>query len=91
VAVPIRKSRNKQLREIGNQLLKQLLAERVGSRAWVLPENTRKGSSQLLCRAEDYLTVLMSSKDVVLGRWCFVEYVSVKNRHLLGVIVENNC
>ena len=84
VAVPTRKSRNKKLREIGSQLHAKLLAERVGSYAWVLPENTKRGSTQVLCRAEDYLTVMMRCQDVVQGRWCYIQYTGVKDGHLLG-------
>lgn len=88
VPVSERKSRNKRMREVGKHLHQQLLKSRVGSSAWVLPEKPAKKSGYMLCRAEDYLAVLVPESLVEQGKWCQVSYQSVENGHLLASAKE---
>lgn len=83
VLVAERKSRNKRLREVGQQLQANLLRSKIGQSAWVLPEKAAKRDGYTLCRAEDYLAVLVPSEQVALGRWSRIEYVAVENGYLV--------
>jgi threonylcarbamoyladenosine tRNA methylthiotransferase MtaB len=74
-----RKSRNKRLREVGQQLQVALLKSKLGQSAWVLAEKTAKREGYTLCRAEDYLAVLVPSERVTLGRWSRVQYDTIDN------------
>lgn len=83
VLVAQRKSRNKRLRDVGQQLQTTLLQSKLGQSAWVLAEKPAKRDGYTLCRAEDYLAVLVPSERVTLGRWSKVEYDSVDNGYLI--------
>lgn len=84
VPVNERKSRNKRMREVGQKLHQQLLDSRVGSTAWVLPEKPAKKAGYMLCRAEDYLAVLVPEHRVVPGKWYQANYRSIEDGHLLA-------
>ena len=49
----------------------------------MLAEKPAKRDGYTLCRAEDYLAVLVPSERVTLGRWSKVEYDSVDNGYLI--------
>ena len=84
----IRKQRNKELRQTGQQLRTDLLNKVINQRAWVLPENPAKKDGYMLCKAENYLPVLVPNKGLVQGRWCYVEYVSCKNDFLHAQLIK---
>ena len=83
VLIAERKSRNKRLREVGQQLQATLLKSKLGQSAWVLAEKTAKREGYTLCRAEDYLAVLVPSERVTLGRWSRVRYDTIDNGYLV--------
>ena len=56
---------------------------KVGSTAWVLPEKTAKREGYTVCRAEDYLAVLVPSEKVEVGKWMKVKYQSVDSGFML--------
>ncbi|NND00374.1 MAG: MiaB/RimO family radical SAM methylthiotransferase, partial [Gammaproteobacteria bacterium] len=74
VPIKIRKQRNQRLRRAGKELQYRLLESRLGSSAWVLPEKPARHEGYTLCRAEDYLAVLVPTNRSVAGKWCKVEY-----------------
>jgi threonylcarbamoyladenosine tRNA methylthiotransferase MtaB len=78
-----RKSRNKRLRDLGQQLQVKLLQSKLGQSAWVLAEKTAKREGYTVCRAEDYLAVLVPSERVTLGRWSRVQYDTIENGYLV--------
>ncbi|MFT5134991.1 MAG: threonylcarbamoyladenosine tRNA methylthiotransferase MtaB [Arenicella sp.] len=78
-----RKSRNKRLREVGQQLQVKLLQSKLGQSAWVLAEKPAKREGYTLCRAEDYLAILVPSEQVTLGRWSRVQYDAIDNGYLV--------
>jgi len=84
VAVSERKQRNKQLRELGQHLQKNLMTQKLGSTAWVLPEKYAKRKGYTLCRAEDYLAVLVPVEDVKLGQWRKVRYSAQDGQYLMA-------
>jgi len=51
----------------------------------VLPEKHAKREGYSLCRAEDYLAVLVPSEIIELGKWSKVRYDSVDGEYLIGV------
>lgn len=83
VLIAERKSRNKRLREVGQQLQATLLKSKLGQSAWVLAERAAKREGYTLCRAEDYLAVLVPSERVTLGRWSRVRYDTIDNGYLV--------
>ena len=84
--VPIaeRKQRNKRLRHTGSTILTKLLASSLGKTAWVLPEKAAKRDGYMLCRAENYLPVLVPIEHVSKGCWCEVTYQSIQDDHLIA-------
>jgi len=85
VPVAQRKARNLSLRESAKPLQTRLLNSKVGQVAWVLPEKHAKREGYSLCRAEDYLAVLVPSEIIELGKWSKVRYDSVDGEYLIGV------
>lgn len=85
VPVAQRKARNLSLRESAKPLQARLLNSKVGQVAWVLPEKHAKREGYSLCRAEDYLAVLVPSEIIELGKWSKVRYDSVDGEYLIGV------
>ena len=83
VPVPERKARNAALRESAKPLQSRLRQSRVGQRAWVLPEKESKQEGMTLCRAEDYLAVLVPSERISVGRWLEVQYKAVDDEFML--------
>jgi threonylcarbamoyladenosine tRNA methylthiotransferase MtaB len=83
VPVPERKSRNKRMRLLGQQLKNQLIQSKVGQSAWVLPEKLAERSGYTVCRAEDYLAVLVPTEKVQLGKWSHVRYGSCDQGYLV--------
>ena len=84
VPVAVRKQRNKRLRETGLQLKAALLESRLGLSAWVLAEKPAKREGFTLCRAEDYIEVLVRSDLVQLGRWSRVKLGVIEDGYLLA-------
>lgn len=84
VPVSERKERNKRLRSAGKQLEQTLLARRVGQTANVLPEKQAKRSGFMMCRAEDYLPVLLPFADAQQGRWETVKYSHIEDGYLIA-------
>ena len=85
VTVKVRKQRNKRLREAGLELQRELLHAKLGGNAWVLPEKIAKREGYTLCRAEDYVAVLVPTEEVTLGQWCKVEYQRLDAGFLIGI------
>jgi len=77
VSVTERKERNKRLRESAEPLQNRLRNSKVGESAWVLPEKEAKRAGFTVCRAEDYLAVLVPSERIVKGQWMRVTYCAV--------------
>ncbi len=84
VPVAERKQRNAALRKTGESIKRALLASRLGHEAFVLPERPAKEGNYTLCRAEDYLAVLVPSKQVKKGRWIKVKYSGIQADKLLA-------
>lgn len=84
VPVPERKHRNLRLRNAAEPLQVALRNSKVGQSAYVLPEKPAKRDGYTLCRAEDYLAVLVPSEQVVKGQWCRVNYLRVDGDFLVA-------
>lgn len=87
VPVPERKDRNLRLRNAAKPLQKALRASKVGHTAYVLPEKVAKRDGYTMCRAEDYLAVLVPSEQVMKGYWHEVRYLSVDGEYLVAELV----
>jgi len=83
VPVSERKARNLSLRESAKPLQKRLRESKVGCSAWVLPEKLAKRDGYTLCRAEDYLAVLVPTERVLTGEWMKVDYSGVDGDFML--------
>lgn len=86
VPVAERKERNSRLRNAAKPLQKALRASKVGRVAYVLPEKLARREGYTMCRAEDYLAVLVPSQQVVRGRWHKVRYHEVDGEYLIADI-----
>jgi len=84
VPVSERKERNLRLRRAAEPRQAKLRESKVGHCAWVLPERVSKRDGYTLCRAEDYLSVLVPTDKVCSGKWMRVEYQSVENGDLVA-------
>ncbi|MBX2846694.1 MAG: tRNA (N(6)-L-threonylcarbamoyladenosine(37)-C(2))-methylthiotransferase MtaB [Acidiferrobacterales bacterium] len=84
VPVDVRKQRNKQVRKLGESIAAQVLHRRVGTYAHVLPEKDAKRKGYTLCRAEDYLSVLVPSDSIQIGIWQQVRYDAIDNGELIA-------
>ncbi len=84
VPVAERKDRNARLRKAAKPLQQALRESKLNSKAWVLPEKAAKKDGYTLCRAEDYLAVLVPSSHVVQGKWVEVCYSAIENEFLLA-------
>ncbi len=88
VPMPERKARNARLRVIGEQIRSELLRQRVGETAFVLPERQTEQGGYSLCRAEDYLSVLVASPKLKRGEWLKVRYSDVDGDKLVAHACE---
>ena len=86
VPVHDRKARNLKLRESAKPLQARLLGSKIGQSAWVLPEKYAKREGYSLCRAEDYLAVLVPSDLLEIGKWSKVDYKAVDGEYLIGAL-----
>lgn len=86
VPVPERKERNQRLRAAAEPIQAALRASRLGQSAWVLPEKKAQKPGFMLCRAEDYLAVLVPEAQVEQGKWVKVLYESLENEFLVANI-----
>lgn len=84
VPVAERKERNLRLRTAAKPLQQTLRQSKIGQTAYVLPEKIAKREGFTLCRAEDYLAVLLPSKFARKGKWCKVRYTDVDGEHLIA-------
>lgn len=84
VPVPERKERNLRLREAATPLQQRLKQERVGKRAWVLPEKNAQREGFVLCRSEDYFPCLVQQDRVQQGQWLEVSYAALEGDYLLA-------
>jgi len=96
VPVNERKQRNKELRELGEELRSKLYQSQIGSQAWVLPE--RRDGNVFTGRAEDYSHVKIqldqkpdgleqtSADNIQLGKWIKVRYQAADAQHLIGFV-----
>ncbi len=83
VEVVERKARNLRLRQSVETMQSDLRKSKVGLNAWVLPEKQSKKVGYTICRAEDYLAVLVPSGEVKVGKWIEVTYKSVEGGFML--------
>ena len=83
VPVTERKARNLRLRQAAEPLQVRLRNSKVGQTAWVLPEKASKREGFTLCRAEDYLAVLVPTEQIQLGAWMQITYKSVDGEFML--------
>lgn len=88
VSVQDRKARNLKLRESVKPLQTRLLNSKIGQSAWVLPEKYAKREGYSLCRAEDYLAVLVPSDLLEIGKWSKVDYQAVDGEYLIGALSD---
>ena len=84
--VPVieRKQRNLRLRQAAEPIQRSLRESKLGQSSWVLPEKTSDKTGYTMCRAEDYLAVLVPSADVRLGQWLKVSYEAIDGEFLIG-------
>jgi threonylcarbamoyladenosine tRNA methylthiotransferase MtaB len=87
VAVPERKRRNLRLRNAAKPIQQALRESRIGGTAWVLPEKLAKREGYTMCRAEDYLAVLVYSDQVTKGVWQKVSLKHLDGEYLVGDVV----
>ena len=88
VPVHERKERNLRLRTAAKPIQALLRQRSVGKSAWVLPEKNAKREGYMLCRAEDYLAVLVPSDRLSLGRWHYVRYTELDGEYLIGELLD---
>ncbi len=84
VPVAERKERNLRLRTAAEPIQHSLRESRLGQTSWVLPEKLSKRDGYTMCRAEDYLAVLVPTTDVTMGQWSQVFYEAIDGEFLLG-------
>jgi len=84
--VPVieRKQRNARLRVSAEPLQQRLRESQLGETVWVLPEKLAKRQGYTLCRAEDYLAVLVASTKVKQGQWRQVCYTAIDGDYMLA-------
>lgn len=84
--VPIaeRKERNARLRASAEPLQRRLRESQLGRTVWVLPEKSAKREGYTLCRAEDYLSVLVPNKEIAAGQWMRVNYTAIDGDFMLA-------
>lgn len=84
--VPIaeRKARNARIRTAGKKIRFELLQQYIGKIGYVLPERAAKQDGFSLCRAEDYMSVLVQSSQVERARWQKVRYTDVSGDKLVA-------
>jgi len=88
--IPIteRKRRNQRVRAVGAQVKKQLMEDVLGKEVWVLPEKIMPSSSRygglMHCRAENYLPVLVDSKNLQIGQWLKVALIEIAEEYMLA-------
>lgn len=83
VPVTERKARNLRLRQAAEPLQVRLRNSKLGQSAWVLPEKASKREGFTLCRAEDYLAVLVPTERIKLGSWMQITYKAVDGDFML--------
>ena len=88
VPVHERKERNLRLRTAAKPIQALLRQRSVGKSAWVLPEKNAKREGYMLCRAEDYLAVLVPSDRLSLGKWHYVRYTELDGEYLIGELLD---
>ena len=88
--VPIaeRKTRNARLRKVGQQIRTALLNKCLGKTAYVLSERKSKLEGFNLCRAEDYLAVLVPSSQIKEAQWQKVRYIDIAGERLVAQACE---
>jgi len=84
VSVAQRKERNLRLRKAAEPIQHALRRSRLGKSSWVLPEKTSKREGYTMCRAEEYLAVLVPSSQVTQGQWLKVSYETIEGEFLVG-------
>lgn len=84
VPVAERKQRNARLRASAKPLQNRLRESQIGRRAWVLAEKLSKREGYTLCRAEDYLAVLVPNSKISRGQWTQVTYIAVDGDYMLA-------
>jgi len=84
VSVAERKERNQRLRNAAQVIQDDLRRLRIGQSAWVLPEKDAKKTGFTVCRAEDYLAVLVPTDQIRKTKWVKVRYKAVENKFLLA-------
>jgi len=84
VSVAQRKERNLRLRKAAEPIQHALRRSRLGKSSWVLPENASKREGYTMCRAEEYLAVLVPSSQVTQGQWLKVSYETIEGEFLVG-------
>lgn len=89
VPVAERKQRNLRLRESAVPIQQSLRQSRLGKTAWVLPEKQAQRLGYTLCRAEDYLAVLVATDKIVDGQWLQVSYTGIEHDMLVAKPVLN--
>lgn len=96
VPVPDRKRRNKELHQLAGQLQNSLLDRQIGKTAWVLPERYNRDKQHFICRAENYLAVMINVDNqndskreqnnlrLNVGKWVKVQYQRVEQGFLIA-------
>lgn len=79
-----RKNRNLRLRNSAKPIQAELRDAMIGKNAWVLPERSAKRQGYTLCRAEDYLAVLVPNEQIVRGKWLKVSYLRQDDEFLIA-------
>ena len=79
-----RKYRNKRMRELGEKIQHKVLKEQIMKSAFVLPEKIAKKQGYYMCRAENYLSVLVPEVSVKQGVWMRVRYEKLEEGYLIA-------
>jgi threonylcarbamoyladenosine tRNA methylthiotransferase MtaB len=87
VPVAERKQRNLRLRNAAEPIQQALRESKIGKVAWVLPEKKAKRDGFTMCRAEDYLAVLVPSHQVQKGVWQKVSFEQLDGEYLVGKVL----
>lgn len=91
VPVPERKQRNKRLHQLAATLQEPLLQAQIGKTAWVLPERHNTDKQHFICRAENYLAVIINenqeSDAINVGKWIKVQYQCLEQGFLIALPV----
>jgi len=84
VDVSMRKSRAAELRQAGNEVLKDLLEQQIGQKKRVLVERASDEKGPALARADDYCTVRIEDSTLKSGQFLDIEVIQSDGKQLFA-------